>query len=281
MASEHAGGSVGVYNGQLFVATGSPLAGGTTTSVESYNPASNTWSPKASIGTGEASSAYGVIGTTLYVAGGCTNSDCLAGLNALNQAYDLVNDSWTTKAPLPSNLNNTTGSVINGKFYVAGGMAACGPCTALTTLYVYDPLGNSWSTKAPMPVASRNDTSAVVNNILYVFGGYNAANTSVIANVQAYDPSTDTWTAKTAMPTARSAASAVALNGIVYVMGGNTNSGVINVVEAYDPATNTWSTTTPMITGRTGLVGATIGNVIYTAGGSAIAGNVRVLEIFQ
>ena len=95
------------------------------------------------------------------------------------------------------------GGVINGRFYVAGGVDANG--TASARLDVYNPATNSWKALAPMPSAVTSGAGAVINNKLYVMGG------SVSKTVYSYDPVTNRWTTRAPMLTGRYSLAAASL----------------------------------------------------------------------
>ena len=91
-----------------------------------YNPATDTWSTKASMPTKRQSAAGGVIAGKLYVAGGVKLPasgfifDVLANL----EAYDPVSNSWTTLAAMPTARSMAGAGVVNGILYVIGGSDA-------------------------------------------------------------------------------------------------------------------------------------------------------------
>jgi N-acetylneuraminic acid mutarotase len=77
-------------------------------------------------------------------------------------------------------------AVLNGKFYVAGGVErASGAPQA--TLRVYNPVTNSWTTKAPMPNPRSWSAGAAAGGMVFVLGGLNG-NETVLATVIAYTP---------------------------------------------------------------------------------------------
>ena len=254
--------AVGGAIGSLFYVAGSSG----TTAQEEYDPGASSWTSKASMPTSRTYVGGVVIGTKLYIAGGCVSGDCLAGLTGLLEAYDSGTNTWATKASIPVVLNSMGIGVVNGKLYAVGGMQACAPCTARTSLYVYDPTGDTWSTKTSMTTARLNVMAASVNNTLYAIGG--ATGNTQLATVEAYDPGSDTWSTKASMPTARSAATAAVVNGLIYVIGGSVTAGTTNIVEIYDPSSDSWTSTTSMPTARHHTASAAIGNVIYVGGGN-------------
>ena len=147
-------------------------------------------------------------------------------------------DSWTTKASMPTARAQLGVAIVNGKIYAIGGEnnSATGP-NVLNINEAYDPATNTWTTKKPMPTARHSFGIAVYQNKIYCIGG--SINGPYLAVTEVYDPATDSWETKTSMPTARAALTANTVNGKIYLMGGNPGN-ITN--EAYDPATDSWST---------------------------------------
>jgi N-acetylneuraminic acid mutarotase len=90
--------SGGVMNGQLYVAGGETNLGltGVLSTVESYNPSTNSWSTQASLPTAVNGSVAGVLNGNLYVAGG---TDINNNPLALNQEGALVCGFSPTPTP--------------------------------------------------------------------------------------------------------------------------------------------------------------------------------------
>jgi len=274
-------GAGGVINGKFYVVEGYLAGVGPTTSLHVYDPGTDTWdTTKASaLGPPRANAAAAVIGSKLYVAGGCINQYCNSGgtTNILEE-YDSVTDTWTFKAPMPTPRNTAAAAAIDGKLYVVGGSPEY---TALATLEVYDPATDTWdTTKAPMPTARHEMGAAAIGGKLYVVGG---AGSSLFGKLEVYDPATDMWdTTKAPMPTARTDFGVGVINGQLHVVGGN--DGVIfglNTHEVYDPVSDTWTTEAPMPTPRVYLVADVINSKLYVAGGRSVSIEfIDVLEAF-
>ena len=107
----------------------------------------------------------------------------------------LLPNTWTTGAPMPTPREGALTGVIGTKIYVVGG---ANNSTVLNVNEVYDTTTNTWTTAAPMPTARWNAASAVVNNILYAIGG--GGNGTQLNLVEAYDPASNTWVPKAPMP---------------------------------------------------------------------------------
>lgn len=273
----------GVINGKLYVVGGVPPAGYSTTTVEMYDPVTDTWTAKASALTTRALAGGGVINGKLYVVGGCVNSDCRIGVTNALEVYDPVTNSWTSRAPLPTPRYGAATGVINGRLYVAGGGTACPPCDAQTVVESYDPLTNEWRTEPSLPAGVANTVGTVINNVLYVVGGYNwLVSGGVLNSLYAFDPVANSWTVKATMPTARHLPGVEAVNGILYAFGGGTSTAVTAVVEAYDPVANLWTVKASMPAAIYGMGTGVLDGRIYGAGGvdsaSTILSNVNVYQ---
>jgi len=182
---------------------------------EAYDPATNTWSTKASMPTGRLIPASAVVNDIIYVIGGQTDSTTWTNVN---QAYDPATNTWSSKASMPTPRGGSAVGVINNIIYVAGGR---NDTYALTVNEAYDPATNTWSSKASMPTPAV--MSAVHNTVakgrFYVISGLTTG-TVIITTNQAYDPVTNTWSTKTSIPTGRWGTTAGVVNDIIYVIGG-------------------------------------------------------------
>ncbi len=194
--------SAGGIGGKLYV-LGGCISGdcriGVTNLLEVYDSAANTWTPKAPMSTVRAGMASGVIAGKLYVAGGFQS--CAGSCPMVNtlEVYDPANDTWTTKAPMPTTRVQMGSAVINGKLFVVGGTTNGTAAGSLATLEVYDPVNDTWMTKASMPTSRYALGAGEVNGILYAVSGYIVGDISV-NTVEAYNPTTDTWTTVAPIP---------------------------------------------------------------------------------
>lgn len=162
----------GVINGILYVAGGN---GGTWLStVEAYNPSTNTWITRSSMPARRRYAGAGVIDNIFYVAGGDDNTTTNPGTTF---AYDAASNTWATKAAMPNPRYTVASAVLNGSLYLAGGIGVSpGGVTASSRVEAYDPSTNTWTPRAPMPTGRWVPTAAVINGLLYVVGGNDAQN---------------------------------------------------------------------------------------------------------
>lgn len=226
--------------------------------VEAYNPATNTWSTKASMISSRQGAALGVLDGRLYLVGGV---DGYGDDGVTTDVYDPATNSWAHQPVLPRPRIYPGVASVNGRLYVFGGRNTFGQ--ALSTVDVYDPVTNVWSAAAPMPTAHSGPAGAALNGILYVAGGVEPQSTED-RRLDAYDPVANTWIVRAPMPTVRSNAVAGVLGQELYMVGGNSSG----TVEAFDPATNSWRSGEPLPAGQITTAGGIINGVIY-----AIVGN--------
>ena len=226
----------------------------------STSPATNTWTPIASLPTPRGWFSAASDGTYIYLLGGVDQN---FNTTATLWRYDPVSDSYNTSLPsytIPTYFHAT--AYLNGKIYRIAG-------AAIGTDYhveVYDIATNSWSMAANYPFANHNLMAAALGSYIYAGGG-NASPTKTYR----YDPSTDTWddAAVADFPAGRSSAASGAYNGRWLLAGGDVNFAISNSVIAWDPATNTWNNLPNMVQARDNLEGATAGQSFYAVAGDS------------
>jgi N-acetylneuraminic acid mutarotase len=174
-------GSQGVIGGELYVYVSSESSG--PGRLYRYTPGTDRWATLASPSGEHVFPEGAAVAGKFYLVGnrgGPGSGDQL-------EVYNPATNSWTTKAPMPQPSGQVMASaVLNGKFYVAGGVER-GTGDAQATLRVYDPVTNTWTTRAPMPNPRSWAAGAAAAGRVFVLGGLNASET-VLATVIAYTP---------------------------------------------------------------------------------------------
>jgi N-acetylneuraminic acid mutarotase len=196
--------------------------------------------------------------------------------------------AWSLGAAAPIASGSASTALINGRVYMAGGIAGNNTFTT-TAAAVYDPASNSWSAIASMPLA-RNHAAAETDGLrLFVFGGRGPGSGDInqttigFDDVQIYDPVTDTWecsctpgSAIPPLPQKRGGMGKAAFyRGELYVIGGETTpagtgqaaGNVYNRVDVFNPVTRTWRLDTVMPTARHGIFPLVSDDRIFVAGG--------------
>ena len=209
-----------------------------------YNPATNTWTERASIPfpTNPPNSPYPgtdcafsfSIGGKGYVGGG-------ESFNLLPRrklfAYDPQQNMWIARNDVPFNSTiSSTSFVIGNKAYV--GLGYYQGVTDSDSLFEYDPLLDQWAEKAHFPGGKRLAAVAFsLNNKGYVGTGYD--HNIAYSNFWRYDPVNDTWETIPSIGEPIAYSSAFVVDNKAYVVGGNpTVSSVTNKVWIYTQPAN-------------------------------------------
>ena len=240
------------------------------TTVEEYDPATNTWTTKSPMPTGRYSCTATVANGKIYVIGGITNSSDYHV--ATVEEYDPVSDSWTTKADMPEPRHDHIAVAVHNRIYVIGGFRGDGGIVKVTE--EYNPATDTWSTKAgKYGTAFADSPAAVVQGLIYTL-------IHVVGDELEnciYDPLADFWDCYLSpnITTVRSNHVAGVLNNKIYLLGGRSSGTTFDVNEEYDPVTDSWMVMSPMPTPRYDSAAAVVGNNIYVIGGinTAIQGS--------
>jgi N-acetylneuraminic acid mutarotase len=275
MPTARAGLGVAVVNGKIYAIGGTTAGGqyppdvsggGFVGTNEEYDPATDTWTTKASMPTPRDYFAIAAYQNKIYCIGGAIGFtvDERSGFysyvtSGVNEVYDTVTDTWETRAPMPDDAMEFQAHVVNGKIYVMD--------WSLT--YVYDPENDSWTSKTrmppPWPDYDSSPMSAVVDNkIIVTFEFSNSLNPSEQQKIWIYDTGTDSWSEGTSGPTAVVEGAAGATTGMkapkrVYVLGSSN--------QVYDPEADAWTIATPMPTDRMDFGVAVVNDILYAIGG--------------
>ncbi len=182
---------VAVVDGILYAIGGAacvdanvPCATKSVATVEAYDPATDTWTTKASMPTPRQSVGAAVINGRIYAVGGQQttrpwNETETNSLNT-NEEYDPSTDSWTSKAPMPTARYGPSVVAFNGVVYAIGGYASP---ASLGTNEAFDPVANTWSAHQAMPTPRFWAGGVVVDGRIFVVGGNGA-----FTNIEAYQP---------------------------------------------------------------------------------------------
>jgi N-acetylneuraminic acid mutarotase len=152
-----------------------------------YDPVADTWdtSTAPNIPVVMGGSAVSLVGQNMYLQGSFG-----AGATNLNYAYDIVANTWTQKANLPSPVYEGAGASIGNNTYVVGGgdpslapgsvkvnrkgpnSSMTRPDTSFTSTYIYDTVGDSWSTGPSTNVPHSFTGGTAIGTDLLVVGGF-------------------------------------------------------------------------------------------------------------
>ena len=288
MPTARSGLASATVNGIVYAIGGADTSASSTnphlSTVEAYNPASNSWSSKAALPTARSGLAATAVNGIIYVIGGDNAIAPSPSANVFKpvttvEAYDPVANSWTTKAPMPTARERFAVAAVGGVIYVFGGLVPDASFVKKTTsVEAYDVATNTWSAKAPLRTARDSLASAAIGGVVYVMGGRVDAAPFDVGVVEAYDPVANAWTTKASMTAITGGLVGVALGGSIYALPWNTG---YTTVEAYDPVANSWSAKAALRVGfssRDWFTATAAGNAIYTLGGFDSFGTLTTVE---
>ena len=122
-------------------------------SVERYDPCTNTWQLVAPMKTARHSPGVAELNGMVYVCGGYLSGGHLT----VCEKYDPETDQWTTVQPLQQIRQKFAMASINGKLYAAGGRYDYG-----IKVESYNPATDTWTYEAPMKITRSYFTAIVL-----------------------------------------------------------------------------------------------------------------------
>lgn len=203
-----------------------------------YDPASDTWTQKASASFGMEDLVSMVIGNKAYIGIG----NPLGPGTDPNQfyAYDPLTDTWAQKADFPGPARESAMAFSIGGFgYVGLGYGNSG--IEEDDVWQYDPSLDVWTRKADFPAGQAfpiyGTAFSLDNQVGYAVGFYDNYGGPNAEVVWRYDPASDSWTQLHNLPTTfpQTFSSSVVVNGNAYVMGGGQECW------KYDAASDSWT----------------------------------------
>lgn len=265
--------------------TSSVNGGGPGNNVWIYDTAIKSWTKgKNTYTMHKAHGAVAIGSNKLIVLGG----DCDIGVatpcnSGSVEEYDVSNNTWTQKTPMPAPLHSASTTVLpDGRILMAGGN---NNFIALNTVQIYDPVANTWTGGSRLGgVSNMNEsryyhTATLLKDGRVLVSGGNTVpggmNTSAVTSKTAeiYDPATNLWAVVAPLSVERVLHTATLLaDGRVLVAAGAGKGGsntvannVTATVEIYDPKTDKWAPACSLL------------NVRYSYNATLLAGGTRIL----
>ena len=282
-----------VVDGKIFVIGGSlwleweEYGDMSLSTVEMYDPETDTWEGKANMPTVRSNASVSVVDGKIYAIGGSkmkkiqrpggfsTESEELPTV----EMYDPATDTWTQKADMPTPKKTQT-CVVDGKIYAIGGWSTANEQSQLETVEVYDPATDTWAKAQSMNHARCSAGISVVNGEIYAIGGIGwppnrdqsgrHLSSLYLSNVEVFNPKTNRWRERREMSVPKAAHSTSVIDGKIYVMGGHLQEGekskTLSAIEIYDPATDRWTQESDMLIGKSGHATEVVDGQIYIFG---------------
>jgi N-acetylneuraminic acid mutarotase len=203
----------------------------------------------------------------------------LQSLSGCAAAQGVPRGPWTRAAPMPTARSELAAAALDGRIYVAGGIAQWGTTVAFEA---YDPAMDRWEELPPLPEAVHHLAAAATNERIYITGGYtDLLFSETTSRAWAYDPRARMWDRIADLPASRAAHGMAAIEGKLYVVGGvGPDSEDLWI---YDSATGRWDAARAALpTQREHLTVTVLDGKLYAVGGRwSDRGNLAALEIYD
>ena len=264
--------STTVVDGKIYVMGGNNQtdAGSTMlSSVDMYDPATDSWTSRASMPAVRAGHTSTVVDGKIYVVGG--ESVMYTTKHNTLWEYDPVTNSWATKANAPQTMSDHSAVAYDGYVWVFPGTN--------NNAYAYEVAADTWWQGTSSSARYENHATVRVGTSIFLLGGDFDAWSAWVGTYLDYSHSclefdltesygsANAWSYQASMPTDRNRLTAVVLNDQVYAIGGMNADGARRVVEIYDPLTNSWSEGFPLLTALRDHTAAAVDGKIYVLGG--------------
>ncbi len=267
-----------VYGGKIYVFGGVDQSAAALSSVEIYDPVTDSWTAGTSSPVPLSFHRAETVGSRTF----------LIGSNAPVRIFDHSNNTWSTGATAPFNDPSFDTDVwidtANNRSFV---IVAASNLAGSIDVFGYEINQNLWYSRVSLATSDhRWFALSVIGNNFYLNGGYRQYLTPpVFSGNYGYNLSTDTWTTTgLASPSvARYSATAINLSDRMLVLGGQTVPvGALRDAESYDPATNSWSVLPSMLRARNYFPAVVLGGKVYAIGGSdASSAKMNFVEVYS
>ena len=232
-----------LYKDKIYSAGGwSPYSGYLST-VETYDPLTNTTVSKNNLPVTMPGSKFCIISEKLYL----INNDSV-------YEYNDINDTWTNKNAVGNPFGTMLGVIYNNVYSVYGYSGA------LSYIFKYTPDDNMWQSYYTFNFMGMLQQMECVNNRMYIFAGSTAYMTQLVEYVPPISP----WINKGYAPFSASSGGYTSFNNKVYIAGSYTAE---KPLYEYDTLTNIWTAKASMAYGRANLALVKAGDKLYAVGG--------------
>jgi N-acetylneuraminic acid mutarotase len=131
--------STSVIDGKIYAIGGvadSDMGGAAVTTVEEYDPATESWITKTDMPTARSYFSTCVVNGKIYAVGGTPGS--WRGVLSTVEEYNPTIDTWATRPDMLTARDMFSTSAVNGKIYAIGGSLQFGPWTPCSTVEEYE-----------------------------------------------------------------------------------------------------------------------------------------------
>jgi N-acetylneuraminic acid mutarotase len=159
------------------------------TANEEYDPATDSWTTKASMKHARGDLVGAALDGKLYAVAGFNEVYPPQPTNFV-EIFDPVTNTWTTGPPIKLPRGDPAFGVKDGHLFVIGGETysskvpcdadgnslsgcwVCGACIPVHDVEMFDPATQTWTTMAPYPGNRFRFSAATANDVIWTFGGH-------------------------------------------------------------------------------------------------------------
>lgn len=248
-------------SGRVYVLGGHNLAGGSVTSVESFEPRSGSTRVAGDLVYPTHGAAAANLRGRILVFGGASSS-----VHDVVQQFFPATGRSRVLATMPTVRADVTAAVAAGRVILVGGFDGNGPQSSVWATRD----GRRFAIVAQLPQAVRYPAVAALGANVYAFGGLISGGEytgTFSTDIQRIDLRTGSARIIGHLPTPLAHAMAATVDGHVYLLGGSTPHGPSALIRRLDPASGRTSLAGRLPHPLTDAAVASIGSTIYLLGG--------------
>ena len=250
-----AGGSIWVLGGLT--------EGASTTKVEGYDPAIDTWKTGPDLPLALHHEMAVTYHDEVVALGGWVPSGPNLTATVSEKVFALRNGAWVELPHLLHPRAAGAAAVVGDTIVVFGGQA---DGKLVPSTEVFD--GKGWTETAPLPTPRDHLAGASDGHFVYAVGGRELSADKNLGAFDRYDPGSRRWTKLPDLPTPRGGLGAVVVGGRLVTAGGESPTGVFGTVDVFDLAAGSWSPGPAMRAPRHGVGMVAVGSTVYTLAGA-------------
>ena len=208
--------AIAAVNGKIYV-IGGDLFKNTN---REYDPQTNSWKIVEPMPTARQHISSGVFGNNIYISGGLTS---WKDITKKHEAYNVLSNSWSEKAAIPSLRNNAAVVNLDSLIYVIGGAGTKENIWGdIWTVETYNVNSDSWVQKNDLPLLLFKPGVTVVNNEIIVLGGQTLIDgkEDTSKKVFIYKAKSDQWVETSPLPIKNVFFGCTTIGNKIYLIGG-------------------------------------------------------------
>jgi serine/threonine protein kinase/N-acetylneuraminic acid mutarotase len=271
----------GASDGRLMYAVGGTNGNSDLTTVEAYDPATNTWTSLPALPQARSDLGVAIADGRLVAVGGLSDGQVLKSVAML----DLATQTW---APLPDMQTARHGMAVDAvadSVYVVGGSTGVGNGAVTSSAESLKLAArklqpaSKWRTLGDAPTARLQTAWTVLDGKIWIFGGLRMG--TELQTVETYDPRTGAWQTEPSLPIPLHHAAAATYRGEVVVIGGASDNIAQGSNKVFVLRGNSWEELPSLNHARAAPAAAAVGDKLIVTGGQNDKEIVPQTEVFD